>query len=60
MYGHTRTHEKSTEEDGEGENEKIRRKGERISHGETWRMTLKTQAKNRTAGEIGDYQRHII
>lgn len=51
---------KSTGEDGEGENEKIRRQGERISNGETWRMTLKTQAKKRTAGEIADYQRHII
>lgn len=37
---------KSNEKDGEGENEKIRRKGERISYGQKWRMTLKTKAKN--------------
>lgn len=49
---HTREHE-STEEDGEGENEKMRRQGGRISDGEIWRMTLKTQAKNRTAGGRG-------
>lgn len=33
-----------------GERRKIWRKGERINHGETWTMTLKIQAKNRTAG----------
>lgn len=60
MYGRSRTHE-STEEDGEGENEKMRRQGGRISDGEIRRMTLKKQAKNRTVGggEV-DYQRHII
>lgn len=55
MHAHART-----EEDGERKNEEIRRKGEIISHRETWIMILKTQAKNRTAGEIVDYQRHII
>lgn len=49
---HTREHE-STEEDGEGENEKMRRQGGRISDGEIRRMTLKKQAKNRTAGGGG-------
>ncbi len=37
---------KSTEEDGEGENGKMRRRGERISNEETKRMTLNTQSQN--------------
>lgn len=59
---HTRTHVslRSTGEDGEGENERISRKGERITNGETWRMTLKTQKRLEQRGEIVDYPRHII
>lgn len=39
---------RSTEEDGEGENEKMRRKGEGSSQGETWGMTLETLKKTNT------------
>lgn len=55
MYECTRTYSlvESAEEDGEAKRRKLGGKGEGISMGETWRMTLKSRAKNWTAGENG-------